>query len=298
MNPERRRTLAVIAAAAAGAATFLVTGEASGEPNAERIVVAGGDLTEIVFALGRGDRVVGVDQTSTWPPEAVNRSQIGYVRRISPEGILSLAPDLVLAAHDAGPEIAFEQLAAAGVRIARAPEAKTADQIAGKIAFVGRALGRSAEAEQMARQVSEALDEIRAKIATLEGRRPRVLFILSFQSGAPLIGGTETTADRMITLAGGENAGASVSGYKPMSREAIIAAAQDIVLMMSQHAERFGGIDTILARPEIALTPAGQAGRAVAMDGMLLLGFGPRTPQAITELARALHAERAVAAGL
>ncbi|MEL6480887.1 MAG: ABC transporter substrate-binding protein [Pseudomonadota bacterium] len=298
MTPERRRALAVIAAAAAGGAAFLFIGEASSEPTAERIVVAGGDLTEIVFALGLGDRVVGVDQTSTWPPEATSRSQIGYVRRVSPEGILSLAPDLVLVAHDAGPDIAFEQLEAAGVRVARAPEAETAAQIAEKIAFVGSSLGRAAEAEQMARQMSEALNEIRAKVATLEGRPPRVLFILSFQSGAPLIGGTETTADRMITLAGGENAGASVSGYKPMSREAIIAAAPDIVLMMSQHAERFGGIETILARPEIALTPAGQAGRAVAMDGMLLLGFGPRTPEAIAELARALHAERAVAAGL
>ncbi|MEM6487420.1 MAG: ABC transporter substrate-binding protein [Pseudomonadota bacterium] len=264
---------------------------------AQRIVVAGGDLTEIVFALGAGDRVIGVDQTSTWPPEVSERAQIGYVRRLSPEGVLSLAPDLLLAAHDAGPDIAFEQLEAAGVPVARAPRAKRAEDVAAKIRFVGQAIGKGAEAEALAAAYEADLASVSGKVATIDAA-PRVLFVLSVRNGAPMVGGTDTSADAMIGHAGGVNAAAGVEGYKPMNREAIIAAAPEVILMMRQHAERLGGVGEIMAMPEIALTPAGLAGQAVTMDGMLLLGFGPRTPEAIAELARALHAERAVAAGL
>ncbi|MEM6546269.1 MAG: ABC transporter substrate-binding protein [Pseudomonadota bacterium] len=264
---------------------------------AKRIVVAGGDLTEIVFALGQGDRVVGVDQTSQFPPEVADLAQIGYVRRLSAEGVLSLAPDLVIAADDAGPDVVMEQLQAAGVPIARAPETKTAAEIANKIAFVGEVLGQKDQAAAEADAFSARLAEITEKTGTLPSQ-PRVLFVLSVRSGAPLVGGLDTAAHEMITLAGGENVAADINGYKPMGREAILAAAPDVVLMMEQHAARQGGIDAILARPEIALTPAGQAKRAVTMDGMLLLGFGPRTPEAIAQLARALHPDTAAAAGL
>lgn len=291
-----KRLLTMLGAAGAGLFAFLLlTDVQAGTP--QRIVVAGGGLTEIVFALGAGDRVVGVDQTSTHPPGASERPQIGYVRRLSPEGVLSLAPDLLIAAHDAGPEIAFEQLGAAGVSIARAPRAKTADNIPEKIAFVGRKIGKAAEAERLSAEFSAELDAVRAKIARLDGQ-PRVLFILSVQNGAPLVGGRDTTADEMIRLAGGVNSAAEITGYKPMSREAILAAAPDAVLMMEQHAERLGGLERVLARPEIALTPAGRAGRGIVMDGMLLLGFGPRTPEAVATLARALHPGDPIAAGL
>ncbi|MEM8597559.1 MAG: ABC transporter substrate-binding protein [Pseudomonadota bacterium] len=282
---------------AGSVASLGVPGILRAAPGGRRIVVAGGDLTEIVYALGAGDRIVGVDQTSNWPPEATELAQIGYVRRLSAEGVLSLGPDLLLAAHDAGPDVVFEQLAAAGVQVARAPESTDVGDIPEKIAFVGEALGLPEKAAALSAEFTASLRDVQSKVATLESA-PRVLFILSIRNGAPLIGGTETTADRMITLAGGQNAGAGVNGYKPMSREAIIASAPDIVLMMEQHAERMGGVSTVMTRPEIALTPAGQSNRGVAMEGMLLLGFGPRTPAAIAQLARALHDDRAIAAGL
>ncbi|MEM9013331.1 MAG: ABC transporter substrate-binding protein [Pseudomonadota bacterium] len=283
---------------AAALALTIGLGPAQGEDeDAARIVVAGGDLTEIVFALGAGDRIVGVDSTSNWPPEAAERAQVGYVRRLSAEGVLSLAPDLVIAAADAGPQVALEQLGAAGVTIAQAPEAATAGEIPEKIAFVGEAIGRGDEAAELVSAFEAAMATVREKVAQLDGN-PRVLFILSVQGGAPLVGGLDTTAHEMITLAGGENAAASIEGYKPMNREGILAAAPDVILLMEQHATRMGGAETILARPEIALTPAGQDGRAITMEGMLLLGFGPRTPEAVAALARALHPESAAAVGL
>ncbi|MEM9044229.1 MAG: ABC transporter substrate-binding protein [Pseudomonadota bacterium] len=277
------------------AAALFVAGAANSEP--QRIIIAGGDLTEIAFDLGVGDRVVGVDQTSLYPPEATELPQIGYVRRLTAEGVLSLKPDLVLAADDAGPDIALEQLRASGVAVAQAPETPTPADIAEKIRFVGETLGLRSAANDMAESFSKQLKDVLSKVARLP-EKPRVLFILTVRGGAPLVGGRNTSAHVIMEAAGAENVAASFEGFKPMNQEAIISAAPDAILMMTQHAERAGGIETLAARPEIALTPAGQNKRFVTMDGLFLLGFGPRTPDAIAELASALQPTAAAAEGL
>ncbi|MEM9140943.1 MAG: ABC transporter substrate-binding protein, partial [Pseudomonadota bacterium] len=103
---------------------------------AQRIVIAGGDLAEIAFALGAGDRVIAVDSTATYPAEASEKEQIGYVRRLSAEGVLSLTPDLLIAAHDAGPPLALDQIMAAGVPVLTGPALEGADAVAAKIRFM------------------------------------------------------------------------------------------------------------------------------------------------------------------
>ncbi|MEO0362136.1 MAG: ABC transporter substrate-binding protein [Pseudomonadota bacterium] len=255
----------------------------------DRIVVAGGDLTEIVFALGHGDRVVGVDTTSSWPAEAARREQVGYMRRLSAEGVLSLAPDLLIAAPDAGPKSAIDLLMSAEVETAVAPDVRDVDGIASKIAFVAAAIGAGPTGEAAARDYAARLEHARSLVAEMPAR-PRTLFILSVRDGAPLVGGGETSADEMIREAGGVNVAAGFDGYKPMNAEAIIAAAPEIVLITTAHADRLGGLGEVLARPDVALTPAGKAGRGAVMDALLLLGLGPRTPAAIVELARLLRA--------
>ncbi len=79
---------------------------------AERIVVAGGSLTELIYAMGAGDRVVGVDETTSYPPETAKLPHIGYWKQLSSEGILSLRPDSVITWQDAGPQIVLDQLRA------------------------------------------------------------------------------------------------------------------------------------------------------------------------------------------
>ena len=98
-----------------------------------------------------------------------------------------------------------------------------------------------------------------------------------------------TSASDIIELAGGTNVAASFEGWKPMNAEAIIAAAPDLILMTDAHSDRVGGIDAILKRPDIAQTPAGKSGNIVTMDAMLLLGFGPRTPTAVSQLVAILQ---------
>jgi iron complex transport system substrate-binding protein len=293
MTRGRLRLLAALVGALAGIAAVF----AEAAPPAPRVVVAGGALTEIAFALGAGDRVVGVDATSTWPPEAETRPDIGYFRRLSAEGVLSLRPDLLLAAPEAGPAVALERIAAAGVTVRTAPDIPGAAGVAPRIRFAGEALGRPAAAADLAARVEAELAEIRGKVARIE-RRPRALFVLLLRGGAPVVGGSGTEAAAILRLAGAENAAAGVQGYKPMTREAIIAARPEAIVMMESRAEAAGGIAEVLARPDIALTPAGRAERGIVMPGMLLLGFGPRTPEAVARLARALHPDAAEDAGL
>ena len=294
----RQLRAARLTTAAVGAMVgLLLHWPAQAQSLSKRIVVAGGDLTEIVFALDAEDHLVGVDQTSTWPPHAQSLPQIGYVRRLSAEGILSLDPDLLIAAHDAGPDLALQQLRRTGVLVVQAPDVDGADGVMAKIALVGEILNREDDAQALAAQFQADLAAVQAKVATLT-RKPRVLFILSIVGNAPIVGGRDTAADDIIHLAGATNAAAAVSGYKPMGREAILAAQPDALLMMDHHAATFGGAKAVLSRPEFALTPAGQAGRVVTMDGLLLLGFGPRTPRAVAQLVRALQPQAAVEAGL
>lgn len=259
---------------------LLAAPAAADEPPA-RVVIADGVATEIAYALGAGERIVGVDATSSWPPEAKDKPQLGYFRNLSAEGVLALSPDLLLASPHAGPAVALDQVRAAGVRVETAPDVDSLADLPAKVAFVGRALRLEDEATALA-------DDLSAEIATL-GAAPnpanplRVLFVMSIRDGAPVVAGTGTAPDAVIQAAGGTNV-AGFDGFKPMNAEAVIAAAPDLLLMTTEHAETLGGAETVLARPEFALTPAGGARRSLALPALTVLGLGPRTPASIRTL--------------
>ncbi|MBO6519748.1 MAG: ABC transporter substrate-binding protein [Rhodospirillales bacterium] len=268
----------------------LVVGAAAAHADTRplRVVSAGGDLTEIVYALGAGDRLVGVDSTSRHPGETQKKAQIGYVRRVSAEGVLSLKPDLVLGANDLGPPPAVEQLRATGVRVAIAPEGDSPDGVLDKILFVGRHLGLDDEARRLAGEIREEMTRA-IETAAKSSRGRKVIFVLSVGDSGVLVGGENTAADAIIRLAGGENAARGFEGYKPMSRESILQAQPEVVLMMKNRQGGHRSTDRILDRPEFSMTPAVASGSLVTMDGLLLLGFGPRTPKAVAELSSAIN---------
>lgn len=255
---------------------------------AGRVVSVGGALTEIVYGLGARDLLVAVDSTSTFPPEAEGLPDVGYIRALSAEPILALSPDLVLAVEGSGPEATLRQLRQAGVRVEMINEEPGAELVPGRIRAVAVLLGREPAGEALAARVEEELDRAQELVADATSR-PRVLFVMSAGRGAPQAAGRNTAAARIIELAGGVNAVDGYAGYKPLSAEAAVAAAPDVVLAMDSTVEALGGAGAMLDLPELRQTPAGREGRLVAMDGLLLLGFGPRTGQAVQTLARALH---------
>ncbi|WP_204115578.1 heme/hemin ABC transporter substrate-binding protein [Shimia biformata] len=254
---------------------------------AMRIVSVGGSVTEIVYALGQEHRLVARDTTSSFPPEAAELPDIGYIRRLSPEGVLSVNPDLILTEEGAGPPEAIELLKQAGVPVVEVPLGFDRAAVTAKITTVADALGVAEKGELLAAEVDARIGKAQEMTDGLTGKR--VMFILSLQGGRVLTAGSDTAAQGIIELAGATNAVQGMSGYKPLSDEAVLAANPDVLLVMANGGRMALSDDDILRHPAIALTPAGQKARLVRMDGMLMLGFSVRTGQAVTELSAALR---------
>ena len=248
----------------------------------------GGPVTETVYALGAGNEVIGTDTSSVYPEAATKLPQVGYQRTLAAEGILSLQPDLVLATDEAGPASVLDQLRAAGVQVVLVPSEHSVAGAQAKVRAIAAALGREAEGDKLAAEMATQAEEAQTFLAKTSAR-PAVLFLYARGTATLNVAGRNTAADAMIALAGARNAVTGYEGYKPLTAEAAVAAAPEYVLMMDRGLSSVGGRDGVLAQPGLALTPAGQNKRVVAMDDLLLLGFGPRTGQAILELARALH---------
>ncbi|MDO5647166.1 hemin ABC transporter substrate-binding protein [Paracoccus sp. (in: a-proteobacteria)] len=256
----------------------------------QRVVAIGGAVTEIVFALGLHDRLVARDTTSQWPDAAVALPDVGYIRRLSPEGVLSMRPDLILAEDGAGPPEAVALLKSAGVPFQTIPAGETADAALAKVQAVAAALG--ADPAPVLAPLRADLDRAADAAASTAATPRRVLFVLGVQGGRIMASGTGTAADQMIRLAGAQNAITGYQGYKPLTDEAIIAAAPDAIVLMDRGD---GSTDfaarqaQIIAMPAIATTPAARQGRVIQMNGLYLLGFGPRTGAAALDLHRALY---------
>ncbi len=254
----------------------------------QRVISLGGSVTEIAVALGAEARLVARDTTSNYPASVEALPDVGYIRALSPENVLALAPDMILAEGDAGPPEAVDVLKSAGIPFVLMPEAHGPDGIAPKIVAVAEALGKVEEGQALAAIVLAGVEAAQARAdAVVEPKR--VLFILSLTGGRIMAGGEGTEAEGIILLSGGVNAGTGFQGYKPMTDEAVIAAAPDVILMMDREGDMAVADAEALAHPALAETPAGRAGALVRMDGMLMLGFGPRTPQAADALYAALY---------
>lgn len=283
-------------AAGVAAFAFLTFGSALAEegvtviPDTSRIVAVGGSITEIVYALGEEKKLVGRDSTSVFPEAAFQVPDVGYMRALSPEGVLSVNPSAIIAIHGSGPREAVDVLKKASLPYVEIPDAYTHEGIIEKIELVGHALGVDDKAKTLAASVGADLAKTETLISGIKEKK-RVLFILSFQDGKILGAGEHTAASGILALAGADNAVAGFPGYKQLTDEAVLEAKPDFILMMNRPgAGDHAAVDAqLLAHPAIASTPAGQNKAIVRMDGAYLLGFGPRTAAAARDLAAVLY---------
>ncbi len=256
--------------------------------DSSRIVSVGGAITEIIFALGEQDRLVARDTTSNFPAAALELPDVGYMRRLSPEGILSVSPDLIIAEEGSGPPETIELLAEADIGFVTIPDEHSRAGIFAKITAVAAVLGVPEKGAVLAAQVDADLKDAEAAAAQqIQGKR--VMFVLTVSDNRFLVSGTNTAADSIIRMAGGINALSEFEGYKPITDEAIMAAMPDVILLMQRTGPMQITDEELQAHAPMAITPAAQAGAFVRMDGMFLLGFGPRTAQAVRELSRKLY---------
>jgi iron complex transport system substrate-binding protein len=254
-----------------------------------RLVTVGGAVTEIVFALGYGEKVVARDITSFYP-DAVNKlPSVGYMRALSPEGVLSVNPSAILMIQGSGPKETIDVLSKASVPLVTVPETYDRDGLIAKIRTVGKALGADDKANELAAKVATDVDAAIADAAKVEeGKRKRVLFVMTVQNGKIMAAGEHTAAHSLIAMAGGINATSDFHGYKPLNDEAVINARPDIILLMDTGNPMGVSEDDILFNPAVALTPAGQTKKVIRLNGSALL-FGPRTADAIRKVYATLY---------
>ncbi len=257
-----------------------------------RIIPLNGDIAEVVWALGLGEKVVGVDTSATYPPEAKALPSIGYQRTLSAEGIISLNPTVIIGNEGAGPPEVIEQIRAVGIPVVIIKSTTTLDGVGTKIRTVAKALGVPNRGEEVAKATQQEIDDALA-LAAKAKTQPSVAFLYLRGSTVQHIMGSGSGADALITAAKGVDVGATsgIQGSKPITPEALVAAQPEILLVLTAGLQSVGGVDGLVAIPGMAQTPAGQNKRVIDMDDQYLLGMGPRAGKALMDLVKFLHPE-------
>ncbi|GGM86498.1 heme/hemin ABC transporter substrate-binding protein [Streptomyces fuscichromogenes] len=262
---------------------------------ARRIVPLSGSLSEIVFTLGLGDRVVARDITATFR-QAAKLPVVTRNHDVSAESVLSLKPDLVLAETTTGPAEAMDQIREAGVPVLLVGPARGLDDVGPRIAAVAGALGVPAAGKRLTRRTEDRIAVVRAAVPH-ERTKPRVAFLyLRGSASVYLIGGRGSGATSLLAAAGAVDAGAAsglTKDFTALTTEALVKAAPDAILVMTKGLESVGGIDGLVRIPGVAQTPAGMDRRVVSVEDGVLLNYGPRTDQVLKSVVAQLYGDGA-----
>ncbi len=261
------------------------TGSAITVESIERIIPLDGDIAEVVFALGLGANVVATDLSATYPPEADALPEIGYQRALSAEAVAAFAPTVLLATDIAGPPEALDDMRRLGFPLVIMPNEATSTGAGRKIRAVAAALGVASRGESLAQEIDDAIAAAAVEAGTVEAPL-RVIALYLRGTAAQLVLGESSNTRWLIEAAGGIDVSASmgITEPVPISAEAILAAAPEVVLVPEAGLTSVNGIDGLLEIGGIGETPAGRERRVLSYDDQLLLGNGPRTAEMLTRL--------------
>lgn len=266
----------------------------------DRLVPLTGSLSEIVFTLGLGERVVARDITATFE-QAEKLPVVTRAHDVSAESVLSLRPTLVIAETTTGPAEAIEQIRDAGVPLLVIEAAKGLDDVGTRIETVARALGVDAAGDELSARTAERIAAVQKRIPApgdgADGEKPRVAFLyLRGSASVYLLGGRDSGASSLLEAAGAVDAGKE-SGldkdFTAITSEALAKAAPDAILLMSKGLDSVGGPDGLVKIPGVAETPAGLDRRFISVDDGVLLNYGPRTDQVLASLVEQLYPDGA-----
>ncbi|ATN00583.1 ABC transporter substrate-binding protein [Proteus cibarius] len=252
--------------------------------NSERWVIAGGSITELVYAIGAGNKVVGVDETTSYPEQTQALPHIGYWKQLSTEGILSLRPSTFVTWDDAEPKMVLRQLAQHNVKVISLPRTPATFELMLKnIRTLAISLDKQKEAEALIDSLQSRLAEINAKNNQIK-QKVKVMFFLSPGGGIPQVAGKTSVADAILHLAGGENI-ATHENYRIYSAEAIIAANPELIVITTQsqktQADGLRAFEGLASVPGVSMTQAWKNQRIIEIDQSLILGMGPRIVDAV-----------------
>lgn len=259
--------------------------------SSERIVSLNGSTTEILFALGVGDKVVGCDASSSYPKGVKEKlPSVGYQYGLNAEGILSLNPTLVIGREDVRPPQVVQQLRMAGVTVLSLKEPRNFEAAKQRLLTIGKAVDREKKAKALTDALDADIKKLETKLASRKDEpKQKTLFLYLRGTQTTLVLGTDTAPGAMFDIVGAENAAGNIKGSKPMTAEAVIAAQPDVYVLFTTGLESIGGVDGLLKLPGLAHTPAGKNRRVVTLDGQYLSGFGPRSGRAALDLFRGIY---------
>jgi iron complex transport system substrate-binding protein len=266
------------------------------DATADRLVVISQTYNEIIWALGAQGTVVGVDLSSTYPPEVKNVQTVGYHRALSAEGILSLHPTAIIHDNNIGPPQVVEQLKGLNVPL-KTFNAKN-DSVDGTKALVremGTYFHREARAEELCRtldsQMSASLERVKQyadhpRVAIIHFGRASNVYLVVGKGGS----GDGGAASRMIEWAGGEMAVGAQGMQQMASPETIARANPDVILVTDYGYDRLGGsLDQIKELPGVGTSNAAKNNRIYRVEENQLMYFSPRTGENIEKVAALIH---------
>ncbi len=293
----RRRIFLALAAAAIVTACGRFGNQAASPASGMRAVVISQAYTEIIWALGAQDAVVGVDYSSTWPPEVKKVTTVGYHRALSAEGILSLKPTVVITDGNIGPPPVVEQLKQLKIPIQTfAAKNDSIDGAKALIREMGTYFNKARRADEICRtldtDMAHALDEAKKytdhpRVAVIHFGRASNVYMLVGASGS----GDAGAAGQMVQWAGGRPAIDKPGMMRMASPEIVAQANPDVVLMTEFGYDRLDGSnDKILALPGVATSNAAKDGRIYRVEEHDLMYFGPSTGKGLARLVTLIHA--------
>ncbi len=246
--------------------------------DASRIVIAGGSITEIIYFLGEQERIVALDVTSNYPPEAKSLPSIGYVRALSAEGLLSTNPSIILGEDDMGPPAVIKQIRETSYDMRIIPEKRTIDGIIEKIECIASILDIAEKSDAIiSKKLEPHIKTIVKNRKKIVKKGVKIMLVLNMQSSSIIVAGSKTSGSGFIDLIGGENIFNSFEGWKPVNAEAIIELNPDYIIVPQRNVHK--GLDvTKIADSELFKnTTAGKNKNFIIDDAMAITGFGPRT---------------------
>lgn len=262
--------------------------------DASRIVAVDryGTLAQTVYALGLGDNLVGRSVSAAFPA-------VEHVTNVTPggnslnaEAVLALQPTVVLTDTSIGPQAVQDQLRAAGIDVVFFDPTRTMAGVSPQIEAVAAALGVPEQGAELAARTEQEIADATASVGDHD--QPRIAFLYLRGTALTLLAGPGSGADALIEAIGGEDAGTAAgltASFVPVTSEAMIVAAPDVILLMTDGLESIGGVDGLDNVPGVAQTPAGQNKRVVDMADSVLLSFGPNTGEVVAALAQAVYPE-------
>ncbi|WP_297336261.1 ABC transporter substrate-binding protein [Algoriphagus sp.] len=263
--------------------------EKKAENQEQRIITAGGTISEIVAALGLQDQIIATDRTSTFPKELQQLPSIGYRNQIKAEGILSLNPSLVLAEEGyLNPEV-VGQLKNTSINYYEFKQPESPDETMALVQQLAEQFNLQEKGDQLISQIESdlvALEEFKSKTSQPEGT---TAFVMARGPESLFLAGKGSFASHLFELAGVNSVAADFEDFVPLTPEALITMNPTHLVLFESGLESLGGKQGLGTIPGMRETKAFQQGNIIAMDGLLLSGFGPRVGQAALQLAKSIR---------